>query len=159
MESIISISEYSGLKKAELKEMAEQAVISVLENGNPLEVAESLSAMEEFIKNVRADKRFTEYVREEAGKHGKQYTSRSGAKIELAETGTRYDFSVCEDFELQALEIELTGIEEKIKGRKEFLKTVPSSGLLVTNEETGEIYKVYPPSKSSTSSFKVTLSK
>lgn len=154
-----TLMDYNGIKKSELKSMAEHAVLSVLENGNPLEVAESLSAMEEFIKNVRADKRFTEYVREEAGKHGKQYTSTSGAKIELAETGTKYDFEVCCDTEHDLLESQLNGITEQLKKRKDFLKTVPAEGLTVVNPLSGEVETIYPPSKTSTSSYKITLAK
>jgi hypothetical protein len=45
-----------------------------------------------------------------------------------------------------------------VKARKEFLKTVPLSGLEILTKD-GELVTVYPPAKSSKSSFKVSLPK
>lgn len=159
METLQTIKEYSGLKKSEINTHARSFVESVMEQGNPLQAAETIAALENFIKSVKEDKRFTDYVREEAGKHGKQYTSPSGAKIELAEVGSKYDFSLCNDEKLSQMESDLSVLETSVKARKEMLKTVPVEGLVVTDQETGETYTVYPPSKTSTSSFKITLAK
>jgi hypothetical protein len=38
-----------------------------------------------------------------------------------------------------------------------FLKSLPVDGLDQINEETGEIYRIYRPIKSSTSGVKITL--
>lgn len=157
MEALQTLQEYSGLKKSEIASLAKEAIEAVLENGNPLEVAESLSAMEDFIKSVRADKRFVDYVREETIKHGKQFTSPSGAKIELAEVGSKYDFSSCNDVFLFDMEEELCILETSIKARKEFLKTVPIGGMDIRVND--ELVTVYPPSKTSTSSYKISLAK
>lgn len=158
MEALQLIKDYSGITKSEIKAAATVAVENVLEDGNPLEVAESLSAMEDFIKSVKADKRFTEYVREETVKHGKVYNSASGTKIEIAETGTKYEFSVCGDIILDEMEQKLMSIENDVKARKDFLKTLPISGMDIITPD-GEAIKVFPPSKTSTSSYKVTLAK
>jgi hypothetical protein len=82
-----------------------------------------------------------------------------GVKFTLAEVGTAYDFSQCNDIELEKLESKAKEAADMVKVRKEFLKTVPPSGLLVTDKETGDTYEVFPPAKSSKSSFKVTLPK
>ena len=153
-----SLIAFKGLSKVKIKEIALIAVNSVLEAGNPLEIAEALSSMELFIKEVKADERFKDYVREELQK-SKEFVSTSGAKIELAETGTKYDFSKCNDFELYALTANLDTLKIKIEERQKFLKKLPIPGIDILNQETGELVKVYPPSKSSTSSYKVTLSK
>ncbi len=158
MDTIEIIKNYSGLKKSQISGLAQIAVEAVLETGNVLDVAESLSAMEDFIKSIKADKRFTDYVRDEAAKFGKLFTSQSGAKIELAEVGSKYDFSLCNDPELQESENHLIFYEKEVKDRKEFLKTIPSAGLDIITKD-GEPIKIYPPSKTSTSSYKVTLSK
>ena len=158
MNTIEIIRNYSGLKKSEINSLAKTAVEAVLENGNVLDVAESLSAMEDFIKSVRADKRFTDYVREETAKYGKLFTSPSGAKIELAEVGSKYDFSLCNDPELQEYENHLIFYEKQVKDRKEFLKVLPSAGIDIITKD-GEPIKIYPPSKTSTSSYKISLTK
>jgi hypothetical protein len=153
-----SLIAFKGLSKVKIKEVALIAVQSVLEVGNPLEIAESLSSMELFIKEVKADERFKNYVREELEKN-KVFVTASGAKIELAETGTKYDFSKCNDQNLIDLYATKEGIELNIKSRETFLKTVPLSGLEIVDTESGEVSTIYPPSKSSTSSYKVTLGK
>lgn len=150
---------FEGLSKSDLKNIASNTINNVLEKGNPLEVAEALAAMETFIKEVRTDKRFTDYVREEAAKTPKVFISNSGAKIELAEVGTHYDFTNCGDLEREGLRLQKEGIELQLKQREEFLKQIPLSGLIITDEQTGETVTVYPPTKISTSSYKVTLSK
>jgi len=48
-------------------------------------------------------------------------------------------------------------VDEALKARKEFLKTVPIEGLTVVDTASGETVTVYPPSKSSNSSYKVSL--
>lgn len=147
-----------GLKKSDIKSMANSAVESVMEKGNVLVVAEALSVMETFIKEVKADDRFKEYTREETSKYPKGYVSPSGAKIECAETGTKYDYSQCHDPELFSLTTEMEFLKIKIEERQKFLKTVPIQGMKFVDED-GEVFMLYPPSKTSTSSYKVTLSR
>jgi hypothetical protein len=56
------------------------------------------------------------------------------------------------------MEDELIQIDKSMKWRKDFLKTVPVSGLDIITED-GEAVRIYPPSKKSTSSYKVELAK
>jgi len=145
-----------GLTKSSIKLMANEAVNNVLETGNILQVAEAVKAMEEFIEGIKKDKRFVDYVREEAGKD-RQYTSSSGAKIECCEVGTKYDFSKCGDPVLFDLEMQSETLKEKIKARQDMLKTLPLEG--IETVICDELVRMYPPAKSSTSSYKITLSK
>jgi len=147
----------NGLTKTQIKIVAQNSVNELLNNGNILEAAEMISVMETFIKEVRASKEFTDYVRDEVSKNGKDITNASGAKIELAETGVKYDYSKCGDDVLISLEKQLELIETDINDRKQFLKTLPLSGIEIVNED--ELTKVYPPSKTSSSSYKITLCK
>lgn len=149
----------TGLRKTDIKIMAANAVESVLEKGNVLQVAEALSAMDGFVKEVKDDPRFKDYVREEASKTPKGFISNSGAKIECCEVGTAYDFSNCGDVELEMCDQAFKSAEAALKERKEFLKKVPAAGIDVIVPYTGEVIKIYPPSKTSTSSYKITLAK
>ena len=154
------IEEFSkGLTKSEIKERAANVVKNVLENGNPLQIAEGLSAMEAYIKEIKDSKEFKDYVREETVKHGKTYISPSGAKIEIIEAGTSYDFNNCGDNEIDILESQMVGLKDLIDKRKTFLKNLPIEGIDHLNKATGELEKIFPPSKSSTSSYKITLAK
>lgn len=149
----------AGFTKTQISTVAKVAVTEVLENGNVLEVAEAISGMEAFIKEVKSDKRFTDYVREETSKHNGKFQSSSGTKIELAETGTKYDYSNCNDADLIDLYNQQIALEEKIKSREAMLKALPLEGIDLAMQTTGEILKVYPPAKTSTSSYKITLAK
>lgn len=147
----------TGLTKSQIKVIAQSSVHELMNNGRILEAAEALTVMENFIKEVRSSKEFTDYVRDEVSKNGKDITNPSGAKIELAETGTKYDFSQCSDPVLVQLEAKLETVEDMIKDRKEMLKKVSASGMDILIDD--ELIKVFPPSKTSTSSYKITLSK
>jgi rRNA maturation endonuclease Nob1 len=149
----------AGYTKTQLKIAAEHVINDIIENGNAIPAAEALSAMEAFVKEVKSSKQYIDFVREEIQKHGKVANTASGTKLELSEVGTKYDFSNCNDQLLVDLEMQIDALEAQLSQRKDFLKTVTLSGLIVTNEDTGETYKVYPPSKTSTSSYKVTIAK
>ena len=148
-----------GLTKTVIKSMAQQAIESVKETGNVLKVAEAISAMEAFIKEVKADESFKEYAREEISKYPKGYTSNSGAKLECIEAGTKYDYSQCGDTVHAMYSQQLMSVQNSLKDREKFLQAVPLEGMLITDELTGETCKIYPPSKSSTSSYKITLAR
>lgn len=157
MEQITALQLFEqGLSKSQIKTMAQQAIESVQERGNVLQVAEALSAMELFIKEVKASQSFKDYAREEILKH-KVFTSSSGAKITAIEAGTIYNYSKCGDVELDMLESALSGAESSLKARKEFLKNVPEKGLEVLVPYSGELITIYPPTKSSVSTYKITL--
>lgn len=149
----------SDLTKSQLKEISQQFIEAISENGRVIETAELIAKMEAFIKEVRSSKDFIDMVRDEVTKEGsKTKVTVTGVKIELAETGVKYDFSQCNDYDLNCLLEELERLEVQIKERKDFLKTIPTSGMdVVTN--FGEVLRIYPPSKSSTSNFKTTISK
>ncbi len=147
-----------GFSKSSLSAAAEMVVTEVIDNGKMADAAEAISAMDVFIKKIKSDPRFTESVREEVLKSGKSFTSASGTKIELAETGTRYDYSFCGHEGLVAKQAQFDKLSNDITEIQDFLKKIKPEGILITDETTGETYKCYPPSKSSASSYKVTLS-
>lgn len=145
------------LTKTQLNIIAEDSVNSLLEQGYSIQSLELFSKMEYLIKEIKSNKDFIESVKDEISKYGKSYLSSTGTKIELAEVGVKYDYSKCGDVTLLKLMNEVEKLEEMIKERKEFLKNIPLSGLEVIFED--EVIRVYPPSKSSTTSFKTTIAK
>jgi paraquat-inducible protein B len=143
--------------KANITAQAETAVAHIIEGQDAFSIAETMSAVEEFISIVRKDKRLVEYVRTELEKEkGKKQTA-NGTKIECAEVGTKYDYSQCNHPMLTEMTAEVERLNAAIKELQEFLKRVPPAGMEVGIND--ELVKVYPPSKSSTSSYKVTLAK
>jgi hypothetical protein len=107
---------------------------------------------------IEPDKEFVDYAREEIKRNGEKekFTSARGVKFENAETGTSYDFTNCGDPILVDLEEKAKAFAEQVKSRKEFLKTIDGSVNILIGDE---VVTVYPPVKSSKSSFKVSLPK
>lgn len=138
--------------------MADMSLQEIFENGRVIEAAEALTVMENFIKELRTNKQFTDYVRDEISKNGKEIETNS-AKLELIESGVKYDYSQCGDVIYERLSQQLESIQADLKDREKFLKSLPAAGLPVISEESGELYTIYPPSKSSTSTYKITLKK
>lgn len=147
----------AGLTKNQIKIIAQNSINELMDSGRILEAAEALSIMEKFIEEVRSSKAFTDYVREEVAKNGKEITNSSGAKIELSEAGTKYDFSQCNDPILAQLQAKFEGAKAILDERKAYLKNIPSAGVDVLIED--EVVKLYPPSKTSSSTYKITLAK
>lgn len=166
---ILSPSNIPVLSKANAKSFHEQVKERIFETGFGLweyvETIKFFAALDKTINGdsaskIEADKEFICYLRDQLAAYGKDgFTTERGVKVTLAETGTTYDFSVCNDPELADLEAKSKEIADKVKQRKEFLKTLPEEGMSILNEATGEVVTVYRPAKSSKSSFKVSLPK
>jgi hypothetical protein len=151
-ETLPSIRE--GLSKKQIADLAEQSVSTVLEQGNVFEVAEALAAMEEFVKNVRKDERFIEFLRDELNKHRGRLTTISGAKIEVCEAAVTYDYSA--NGEWRELEQQVKMLTEQRKAVEEKLRKL-APGRMAVDPETGEVLE--GPLKTSKSTYRITLSK
>jgi hypothetical protein len=130
----------------------------LMENGRIIEAADMIAKMEFFMKELKNNPEYVDYLRYEVAKYGGAHTTPSGTRIELAEVGTKYDYVFCEDDILNDMVISRLALEEQIKERQDFLKNLPSEGIEIITRY-GEVKRIYPPSKSSTSSIKCTISK
>lgn len=146
------------LSKGQIKRMADDSLHQLMENGNIIEAADMIAKMELFIKEIKSNPEYIDYLRYEVAKYGQSMTTSTGTKIELAEVGTKYDYVFCEDEIYNELTVRRDSLDEQIKERQQFLKTLPSEGIEIINED-GVVCRIYPPSKSSTSSVKCTIQK
>ena len=146
-----------GFTKSEIGTLAVNYVANVIDNGNILKSAEIIAQSEELIKLIKANPVFKNAVRDEIALNGKEYKT-SSIKMELAETGTKYDYSQTGDNELLDLYATLEDIKAQIELREKMLKSLPLSGMDIITAD-GEPVHIYPPSKTSTSSYKITISK
>lgn len=144
------------LNKTQIKLMADNSVAEIIDNGRILEAVELVSVMEHFIKEVKSNPQYVECVCDEISKYGKNKETET-MKIELAEVGVKYNFDLCGDPIIKDLQWQLDNLEAKIKERKDFLKTIPSAGQPIIIED--EVVTIYPPVKTSTSSYKTTIKK
>lgn len=143
-----------GLSKSQIADLADESVSRVLEEGNVFGMAEALAAMEEFVKTVRKDERYVQFLRDELAKHHGRLLTASGAKIELCEAGVAYDYSA--NAEWRELESARFEIERRKKLVEEKLRLL-APGRVAVDPETGEMLE--GPQKTSKSTYRITLAR
>lgn len=143
-----------GLRKREIFQLATNSVDAVLEEGNVFQVAEAIAAMEEFVKAIRKDERYVDFLRDELLKNnGRLYTS-SGAKIEVCEAAVTYEYA--HDATWRMIDEEIKILQEQKKIREEQLRKL-APGRMAVDPETGEVLE--GPLKTSKSTYRITLAK
>jgi hypothetical protein len=123
---------------------------------NPLELHLRLKSAEEVIKQLTGLEPYKAILLDEAQKHGKSFNYQT-AKIDIREVGVKYDYSGCGNSELAELYEKQANINDAIKELEAYHKPLPTSGIQVLNQSTGEVETHYPPVKTSTTSVAVTL--
>jgi hypothetical protein len=142
-----------GLSKKQIRDLADQSVEHVLEEGHVFRVAEALAAMEEFVKTMRKDERYIQFLRDELAKHHGRLVTGSGARIEMCEAGVNYDYSSNADWRLLDAQIRL--LTDHKKALEERLRAI-APGRIGVDHETGEV--IEGAFKSSKSTYRITLS-
>ena len=135
--------------------LANTAIQAVIEGEiDPITAHINISKMENAIKAFKANDQVRDITLRELAKYGKKQTF-GDCTLEEVEAGVKYDYSACGDSELAELYKMRLMLDESIKQREAFLKTIPIKGIV--NPETGEL--VYPPAKSSKTTIKTTFKK
>lgn len=93
----------------------------------------------------------------EAQKQGQKRFEIHGATVEVKELGTKWYYDKTQDPELAKLMEEFTAIEKKVKDRQKFLQTLPESGMEIVDDNTGEVVRIYPAYKTSTTGLAISL--
>lgn len=132
-------------------------VVSRLNEGvaDAIKVHLQVKAMEDVVKSLNDNKEYKSLVLDAAEKNGKKFTYQN-AEFSIKEVGTKYDYTNCGDTILAADQAQLDILAEKVKSRQKFLQMIGVEGLDIITED-GEAAKIYPPSKTSTTSVAVTL--
>lgn len=131
-------------------------VINSVKSGeaSALEVLIMLKAFEKMADRVL--KEIRENFVNEADKYTERVFEFNGNKIEKAEVGTKYDYSVCNDPVYNSLSSILKNTNTQVKEREEFLKALKQP-ITILDEGTGEVVTINPPLKTSTTSLKVSI--
>lgn len=90
----------------------------------------------------------------ELAKYGKSHQF-GDCRLEEAESGVKYDYSMCGDSKLRDMYETLEALKVDIKEREMMLRSMPASGL--ADPETGEV--LFPPARSSKTIIKTTFKK
>lgn len=133
-----------------------QLIADMVRDGraNPLDVSTRLQWMAGVIEVAR--KLIQDDCVKEVMKHNGGKAVVNGAKVEKAETGTKYLYQTSGDPEWDELNEKATKAEEAKKERENFLKSL-TKPVTIAVESTGEMVTIVPPQKSSTSNIKITF--
>lgn len=121
---------------------------------DPIKAHYSLKCMEEILKAIMNDPAYKDTVLTEAEKYGRKFNYKN-SELQIKEAGVKYDYSLCGHYELFKLTAEVEALNSQIKAYQELLRKVPEEGMEIVIDD--EVVKVYPPSKSSTTTVQVTL--
>lgn len=145
--------------KENQKATAQTLVTKVVEGeADPIQVFSTVKALVECLTIFLKDKGVVDSTITACEKYGKSGAMFNGANLCIAEVGVKYDYSTCGDPDWDDLTAKKAELDAKIKAREAFLRGIPGEATIV-NEETGQITKIYPPTKTSSTSVKVTFAK
>ena len=123
---------------------------------NPMELHIRMKCLEEVVKQLTSMPAYKAIVLDDAEKHGKSFQYHN-AKVDIREVGVKYDYSVCGNSKLAELYERQNALNDAIKELEMYHKALPTIGVSVVYETTGEVETHYPPAKTSTTSVAVTL--
>lgn len=135
--------------KDEIKSMASE-ILRAVSNGdaNALTVFAKLKAMEEMAKIAKTA--INAYAVDELCKYdAREKVVVNGYEMTIRESGVRYDYSDCNDPVYKRLLDRANEINELLKAREQFLRSVKGYTTII-DDETGEVVKVVEPVRKST---------
>lgn len=122
-----------------------------------LEQAIKAKALAEILDSFVKDGEVKEAITMEVQKYGSE-TTVNGTKLQIKEAGVRYDYSECGDVVLNRLYEQKKQLDEAIKAREKFVYSC-AAGTPLIDEESGEVYTINPPIKTSSTITQITFKK
>lgn len=147
------------LTKRDISSVTDRIVNMVTDGEiSPLEMHARLAFAEKVIKEVKTNPEYRDAILAEAEKYGKTF-SEKGCTFQIKESGIKYDYSNCDYPPYKQILKDIETLDKSKKETEYFLKKIPHTGTTIIDEETGEVLKIYPPSKSSNTTVQVTIQK
>jgi hypothetical protein len=132
-------------------------IVNSVESGS-ISALEAVVMMKTYLKAIeQAESILKPAVIDAIAKYGKT-AKLLGCELSTMEAGTRYDYTNCGDNVLNTLNEQKKELDVQIKERETMLKGLPTNGIETVTED-GEVIKLFPPQKTSTSTFKFSFSK
>ena len=126
---------------------------------NPIEAVVKAKSLYEVLSLFLKDDDVKRLVVNECSKYGKGETpSFSGAKVQVKETGVKWDYTDCGDLVYNSLVQQMEELKQRMKQRESYLKTITKRKTEI-DEATGEIYTILPPVRTATTSYSITYNK
>lgn len=131
-------------------------IIKSLDEGelNPLEILKVFKSVEKLFEEIKPS--LDKYTLMEANKYPEKTLELYNTFFTKKESPAQYDYRGCNDDVYIELKERQKLINEAIKERETFLKAIPNS-IELTNEETGEIKRVFAPTTTSKTIIQVSI--
>lgn len=142
---------------AEAVKQAKEAIIQG--TVDPIIAHINVQKMAKIIEEYSKDKQVRRITLDALELYGQKTVTKGDAKLEITETGTRYDYSTTGDAKIAELYELKKALDADIKEREQYLKSLPSSGVSVIDSDTGEVATLYPPVRTSTTWIRTTFAK
>lgn len=146
--------------KAGQKTLVERMKDALVEGEvDPIESIVKAKSLYEVLSVFLKDEDVKECVEKECDKYGKgESPNYCGAVVQIKEAGVKWDYKNCEDPLYDSLSLQMEELKQQMKQRETYLKTITSSKTEI-DEETGEIYTIFPPVRTASTSYSVTFKK
>lgn len=156
METAISQLTNFHTTKEGVERFVDQVVSEVRDGAyNPLQLKIFLKAIQKSCEEI--EKQTNDLSLTEAEKYNQKSFEIMGAKVELAQLGTKYDFSVCGHPALSNIDEQIKILTAEKKKIETMLKTISKTMMICDESTGGEQVEIRPPVKSSISGLKITI--
>lgn len=125
---------------------------------NPLQMDAQLACMEKVVKDIRGNVEFKEAVLTEALKYNQKSFNEYNANYQIKEVGSKWHYEECGHEEYDRICTEIDLLTEKKKSFEKIMQNNKAE-YVHTEMETGAMYTVKPPYKTSTTSVVTTIAK
>lgn len=151
----------NGSLSKETMQMQSSALIQPIIDGeiDPLRAVAKIRFLSDMLAAALKDDRVKDVILNEIDKNGGKEVTAFGVKFSQKEMGVSYDFSVCQDPEYNRLATEMETLKAKMKEREKYLMGIPSEGIPMVDQETGDCYKVIRPLRRASLGYSVTFKK
>ena len=145
----------------ETMQMQSSALIQPIIDGeiDPLRAVAKIRFLSDMLAAALKDDRVKDVILNEIDKNGGKEVTAFGVKFSQKEMGVSYDFSVCGDPEYDRLAKEMEALKSQMKEREKYLLGIPSEGIPMVDQETGDCYKIIRPLRRASLNYSVTFQK
>lgn len=146
--------------KSEIKMFAQNMINSVVDgNVDPLKTKVQISALKKALETIEENEEFKQCVMNETDKYQKsELLNLFNAKIEIRETGVKYDFSECGLPEYNEIDKHIETLTLRKKTLETRLKSISEPEQFI-DPQSGEMVMLKPPTKQSKNSVVITINK
>lgn len=160
MNEIMLFSYAGNLTKSEIGDQSDLLIRPIIDGDvNPLRAVAKIKFVSEMLNTALKDDRVKDAVLKEIDRNGGKEATELGVKFCQKEMGVSYDYTVCGDPEYDQLTAEMESLKARMKEREKFLLGIPSEGLPMVDQETGDCYKIIRPLRRGSLSYSVTFKK